>query len=170
MVVLGVLFPLVVRPFTRLRRHHDQIVRLREPVLGVLPDVREQESVNDFLRPAKPVLLDLPRRNELANLVEGLLLALHEQVLVVYHHVVLYLLLVYERVGNRLRSPQAITDAFKDQKEIQNDVMINNENLLVKSEKEALDKIGKFVAPGQVEEYRLRRAQEVIDAFLLPHI
>ena len=44
------------------------------------------------------------------------------------------------------------------------------ENLLVRSEKEALDKIGKFVAPGQVEEYRLRRAQEVVDAFLLPHI
>ncbi len=69
-----------------------------------------------------------------------------------------------------LKSAQAIREAFIDQTEIQNDVLINIENLLVKSEKEALDKIGKFVAPGQVEEYRLRRAQEVIDAFLLPHI
>ncbi|HZX20611.1 MAG TPA: DNA-directed RNA polymerase subunit B'' [archaeon] len=69
-----------------------------------------------------------------------------------------------------LRSPQTIKEAFIEQQEIQNDVLINIENLLVKSEKEALDKIGKFVAPGQVEEYRLRRAQEVIDAFLLPHI
>ena len=69
-----------------------------------------------------------------------------------------------------LKSSQAIREAFVDEIEVQNDVMINNENLLVKSEKEALDKIGKFVAPGQVEDYRLRRAQEVIDAFLLPHI
>jgi DNA-directed RNA polymerase beta subunit len=69
-----------------------------------------------------------------------------------------------------LKSSQSIREAFIDQKEIQNDVLINLENLMVKSEKEALDKIGKFVAPGQVEEYRLRRAQEVIDAFLLPHI
>ncbi|MEM4257337.1 MAG: DNA-directed RNA polymerase subunit B'' [Candidatus Diapherotrites archaeon] len=69
-----------------------------------------------------------------------------------------------------LKSTQTIREAFIDEPEIQNDVLINIENLLVKSEKEALDKIGKFVAPGQVEEYRLRRAQEVIDAFLLPHI
>ncbi len=69
-----------------------------------------------------------------------------------------------------LKTTQAIQNAFIDLPEIQNDVLINNENMLVKSEKEALDKIGKFVAPGQVEDYRLRRAQEVIDAFLLPHI
>jgi DNA-directed RNA polymerase subunit B len=60
--------------------------------------------------------------------------------------------------------------SFGEEAEIRNDVLINMENLLVRSEKEALDKIGKFVAPGQVEEYRLRRAQEVVDAFLLPHI
>ncbi|PIN85207.1 MAG: hypothetical protein COV47_03340 [Candidatus Diapherotrites archaeon CG11_big_fil_rev_8_21_14_0_20_37_9] len=69
-----------------------------------------------------------------------------------------------------LKTTQTIREGFPDDLELQNDVMINMENLLVKSEKEALDKIGKFVAPGQVEEYRLRRAQEVIDAFLLPHI
>jgi len=69
-----------------------------------------------------------------------------------------------------IKTTQSIKDAFVDELEVQNDVLINNENLLVKSEKEALDKIGKFVAPGQVEEYRLRRSQEVIDAFLLPHI
>ncbi len=69
-----------------------------------------------------------------------------------------------------LKSSQTVKEAFVDEVEVQNDVLINNENLLVKSEKEALDKIGKFVAPGQVEDYRLRRAQEVIDAFLLPHI
>ena len=65
---------------------------------------------------------------------------------------------------------EEMQNAFSDELEVRNDVLINLENLMVKTEKEALDKIGKFVAPGQVEEYRLRRAQEVIDAFLLPHI
>jgi DNA-directed RNA polymerase subunit B len=69
-----------------------------------------------------------------------------------------------------LESPADIRNAFGDELEIQNDVLVNQENLDVKTQKDALDKIGKYVAPGQVEEYRLRRAQEVIDAFLLPHI
>jgi len=54
--------------------------------------------------------------------------------------------------------------------EIENDVMLNWENTEKMSETEALDKIGKSVAPGQIIDYRLRRAQEVIDGFLLPHI
>jgi DNA-directed RNA polymerase subunit B len=61
-------------------------------------------------------------------------------------------------------------NAFDNRTEVQNDVLINIENTFIKTEKEALDTLGKYVAPGQVEEYRLRRAQEVIDAFLLPHI
>ena len=69
-----------------------------------------------------------------------------------------------------LGKTENIMASFGEDAEIRNDVLINLENLLVRSEKEALDKIGKFVAPGQVEEYRLRRAQEVVDAFLLPHI
>jgi DNA-directed RNA polymerase subunit B len=54
--------------------------------------------------------------------------------------------------------------------EVENDVLLNWENTEIMSEKEALDKIGKSVAPGQIIDYRLRRAQEVIDGFLLPHI
>ena len=69
-----------------------------------------------------------------------------------------------------LESPAEIRNSFGEEQEIQNDVLINQENLDVNTQKEALDKIGKYVAPGQVEEYRLRRSQEVIDAFLLPHI
>ncbi|MBU0662504.1 MAG: DNA-directed RNA polymerase subunit B'' [Candidatus Diapherotrites archaeon] len=69
-----------------------------------------------------------------------------------------------------LSSPKQMQEAFSDEVEVQNDVLLNIENIGLRTEKEALDKIGKFVAPGQVEEYRLRRAQEVIDAFLLPHI
>ncbi len=69
-----------------------------------------------------------------------------------------------------MKIPKDVIEAFPEEKEITNDVLINLENIAVKTETEALDRIGKFVAPGQIEEYRLRRAQEVIDAFLLPHI
>lgn len=69
-----------------------------------------------------------------------------------------------------LKNNDEINDAFPDEIEVMNDVLLNLEALQINTEKEALDKIGKYVAPGQVEEYRLRRAQEVIDAFLLPHI
>ncbi len=63
-----------------------------------------------------------------------------------------------------------IDNAFPEEVEFKNDVLVNWENTFVKTEEEALDKIGKYVAPGQVIDYRLKRAQEVIDAFLLPHI
>jgi DNA-directed RNA polymerase subunit B len=69
-----------------------------------------------------------------------------------------------------LKSSKDILGAFSDLKEIQNDVLLNLENMEVKKEEDALDKIGKYVAPGQIIDYRLRRAREVIDAFLLPHI
>ncbi|MDD5148523.1 MAG: DNA-directed RNA polymerase subunit B'' [Candidatus ainarchaeum sp.] len=69
-----------------------------------------------------------------------------------------------------LVSVKEIQDAFPEAKEIENDVLLNWQNTMAKTEEEALDRIGKYVAPGQVVDYRLRRAREVIDAFLLPHI
>jgi DNA-directed RNA polymerase beta subunit len=69
-----------------------------------------------------------------------------------------------------LRTAKEIENAFPDDIEFKNDVLVNWENTEEKSEEDALDKLGKFVAPGQVIDYRLKRAQEVIDAFLLPHI
>ncbi len=69
-----------------------------------------------------------------------------------------------------LKNEQEILDAFPNELEVQNDVLINLENLGIKDQTEALDRIGKYIAPGQVIDYRLRRAQEVVDAFLLPHI
>ncbi len=74
-----------------------------------------------------------------------------------------------------LRALGLITDkeimgAFPEEPEIVNDILLNLEQTEIKDQKEALDRIGKFVAPGQVIDYRLRRAREVIDAFLLPHI
>ena len=69
-----------------------------------------------------------------------------------------------------LKSLREFKDAFPQEKEIENDILLNWQNTFVKNEEEALDRLGKYVAPGQVIDYRLRRAQEVIDAFLLPHI
>lgn len=69
-----------------------------------------------------------------------------------------------------LKNEKEILDAFSEESEVQNDVMLNLETALVKDQEDALDRIGKYVAPGQVIDYRLRRAREVVDAFLLPHI
>lgn len=69
-----------------------------------------------------------------------------------------------------LKGEKEILEGFPQNVEIQNDILINMQDNDVKNVEEALDKIGKYVAPGQVIDYRLRRAQEVIDAFLLPHI
>lgn len=69
-----------------------------------------------------------------------------------------------------LKTKKEVFEAFNDEKEIQNDLLLNWEECDVSNEQEALDKIGKYVAPGQVIDYRLRRAREVIDGFLLPHI
>ncbi len=69
-----------------------------------------------------------------------------------------------------LKTLKEFKDAFPVEKEIENDILLNWQNTFVKNEEEALDRLGKYVAPGQIIDYRLRRAQEVIDAFLLPHI
>ena len=65
---------------------------------------------------------------------------------------------------------QEILDALIGEKEVVNDVLLNLEQSEVKTEEEALEIIGRIVAPGQIRDYQLRRAQEVIDNFLLPHI
>lgn len=69
-----------------------------------------------------------------------------------------------------IKTDAEIVEAFPEEIEIQNDVVLNLESLDVKDEEDALDRIGRYVAPGQVIDYRLRRAQEVIEAFLLPHV
>ncbi len=70
-----------------------------------------------------------------------------------------------------MESENDIKAAFTlGEKAVQNDVLLNLEQTEIKKERDALDKIGRSVAPGQVIDYRLKRAQEVIDGFLLPHI
>ncbi len=80
----------------------------------------------------------------------------------------LMLVSLFKALG--LKTRKEVFEAFPEEKEIQNDLILNWEECEIKNEEEALDKIGKYVAPGQVIDYRLRRAREVIDGFLLPHI
>lgn len=64
-----------------------------------------------------------------------------------------------------------IVEAVSDDPEIVRELFENlTEGVEIKTEKDALDVIGKRVAIGQVKSYRLQRAQEVLDKYLLPHI
>jgi len=63
-----------------------------------------------------------------------------------------------------------IINAFDDERVIKNEILLNLDKIESTSTNDALDKIGKAVAPLQTQNYRLRRAQEVLDSFLLPHI
>ncbi len=69
-----------------------------------------------------------------------------------------------------LENLKEIKNAFGEGQEIENDILYNMEELDVETQEDALDKIGKYVAPGQAISYRLKRAKEVIDSFLLPHM
>jgi len=80
----------------------------------------------------------------------------------------LLLFTLFKALG--LKTKKEAFDAFPEEIEVQNDLLLNWEECDIKKEEDALDKIGKYVAPGQVIDYRLRRAREVIDGFLLPHI
>lgn len=71
----------------------------------------------------------------------------------------------------RLESDREIVEAVSDDPEIVRELFENlQEAVEVKTRKDALDLIGKRVAIGQTKEYRLQRAQEVLDKYLLPHI
>ncbi len=70
-----------------------------------------------------------------------------------------------------LVSDREIVDAVSDDPAIIKEFFDNlQESMEVKTRREALDLIGRRVAIGQTREYRLRRAQEVLDRYLLPHI
>jgi len=80
----------------------------------------------------------------------------------------LYLIELLNALG--FLKPSQILDLFPKEQIIQNEVLLNLDKIELQSEEEALDKIGRSVAPSQTKNYRLRRAKEVIDSFLLPHL
>ncbi len=70
-----------------------------------------------------------------------------------------------------LETDQEIVAAISDDPALQEDIMQNLEEYLdVKTKEAAMELIGKKVAPGQTREYRLKRAEQVIDRYLLPHV
>ncbi len=70
-----------------------------------------------------------------------------------------------------LESDQEVTAAFaQDDMEIQNDIMLNMEIDQSKSKASAIEIIGKKAAPGQAKEYQQKRAEILLDTYLLPHI
>lgn len=70
-----------------------------------------------------------------------------------------------------LESDKEIVDAVSNNPEIQQVLFDNLEDASdIQTQEEALDYIGKKAMPGQPKEYRLRRAQSIIDNNLLPHM
>lgn len=63
-----------------------------------------------------------------------------------------------------------VMEAFSEAPEVLNDVTLNIEMDEAKSKRESLETIGKRAAPGQPTEYQVRRAELLLDRYLLPHI
>ncbi|MBS3814944.1 MAG: DNA-directed RNA polymerase subunit B [Hadesarchaea archaeon] len=70
-----------------------------------------------------------------------------------------------------LESDKEIVEAVSEDSEITKEFIENlQEEIDIHSQEEALDFIGKKVARGQTKEYRLQRAEAVLNKYLLPHI
>ncbi len=69
-----------------------------------------------------------------------------------------------------LAKDSEISTAFINHSEIRNDVFLNLETDQTKNGDEAMERIGKKAAPGQAKEYRSKRAEILLDTYLLPHI
>lgn len=78
---------------------------------------------------------------------------------------------VYVMRALGLESDKDIVDAVSNNPEIQQVLFDNLEDASdIQTQEEALDYIGKKALPGQPKEYRLKRAQSIIDNNLLPHM
>ena len=69
-----------------------------------------------------------------------------------------------------LKTDKEILNAFSNSPIIRSDILYNIELDQAKSYDEALDLIGRKAAPGQAREFRLKRAEILIDTYLLPHL
>ncbi len=69
-----------------------------------------------------------------------------------------------------LETDQQILDAFSDDRVIQNDVLLNLENEPCKTREDAMQTLSKRISPGQPEEFRLSRLDNLIKTYLLPHL
>ncbi len=69
-----------------------------------------------------------------------------------------------------LDKDEKILEQFADYEETTNDLLLNLEYDVSKNKRDALLTIGKRAAPGQPEEYQLKRADVLLDRYLLPHV
>ncbi len=68
-------------------------------------------------------------------------------------------------------SHQEIINTITDDPLLMDDILINIEEFAhVTDTEKAMEFIGKKVAPGQTKEYRLKRAEDALNRYLLPHI
>ncbi len=63
-----------------------------------------------------------------------------------------------------------ITNAFNIDRRIRNDVILNLESELSTNREDAIDLLSRRLSPGQPQEFRLSRMDNLIDNYLLPHI
>ncbi len=69
-----------------------------------------------------------------------------------------------------LETDREISEAVSEDPEVKKFMLENLEEAEVQEQEEAIEKIGKRVAAGQAEEYRQKRANYVLEHYLLPHI
>lgn len=69
-----------------------------------------------------------------------------------------------------LKTEEQIFEAFSSATKIKSDILLNLEVDETKNKEEAFELIGKKAAPGQAKEYRQKRAEILLDTYLLPHL
>ncbi|OIO21955.1 DNA-directed RNA polymerase subunit B'' [Candidatus Micrarchaeota archaeon CG1_02_47_40] len=69
-----------------------------------------------------------------------------------------------------LSSTEQLLSAFSEDERIRADILLNLEADTTTNQKNAFEYLGKRAAPGQADDYRVKRAEVLIDTYLLPHI
>lgn len=69
-----------------------------------------------------------------------------------------------------IEKKEDILSAFSHDRNVKNDILLNLEMDQTKDKDSAMEYLGKKAAPGQAEDYRKKRAEILLDTYLLPHI
>ncbi len=69
-----------------------------------------------------------------------------------------------------LSSKDQIMSAFSDRNQVKADLLLNLEADTTTNKDNAMEYLGKRAAPGQADDYRKKRAEVLLDTYLLPHI
>ncbi|VVC00695.1 DNA-directed RNA polymerase subunit B'' [uncultured archaeon] len=69
-----------------------------------------------------------------------------------------------------IEKKEEILSSFSPDRAVKNDILINLEMDSTSNKATAMEFLGKKAAPGQAEDYRTKRAEILLDTYLLPHI